>query len=66
MEKKLFKFGLRFKTNKKEKERDNSHDKNKMKETNNLIILLRYMQKHTQENLRPAQIPVFEGRHNER
>jgi len=58
--------GLRFKTNKEEKERDISHDMIKMKETTNLIILLRYMQKHTQENLRPAQIPVFEGRHNER
>jgi len=58
--------GLRFKTNKEEKERDISHDMIKMKETTNLIILLRYMQKHTQENLRPAQIPVFEGRYNER
>tara|TARA_R100000951_G_C2621217_1_gene174528 strand:- start:83 stop:1066 length:984 start_codon:yes stop_codon:yes gene_type:complete len=58
--------GLRFKTNKEEKERDISHDMIKMKETSNLIILLRYMQKHTQENLRPAQIPVFEGQHNER
>ena len=42
--------GLRFKTNKEEKERDISHDMVLMKETSNLIILLRYMQKHTQEN----------------
>lgn len=48
------------------KEKDLSFSMTSMKETSNLIILLRYMQKHAKENLRPAQIPVFEGRHNER
>ena len=47
------------------KEKDLSFSMTSMKETSNLIILLRYMQKHAKENLRPAQIPVFEGRHNE-
>ena len=47
------------------KEKNLSHSMTQMKETSNLIILLRYMQKHKKENLRPAQIPVFEGQHNE-
>ena len=46
--------------------RDLSHSMIQMKETSDLIILLRYMQKHTKENLRPAQIPIFEGQHHER
>ena len=46
--------------------KDLSHSMIAMKETSGLIILLRYIQKHAKENLRPAQIPVFEGRYNER
>jgi len=42
--------GLKFKTNKEEKERDISHDMILMKETSCLIRLLRFMKKHTQEN----------------
>jgi formyltetrahydrofolate hydrolase len=47
------------------KEKNLSHSMTQMKETSDLIILLRYMQKHKKENLRPARIPVFEGQHNE-
>ena len=56
--------GLRFHTN--EREKDLSHDMILMKETSCLIRLLRFMKKHTQENLRPAQIPIFKGQHHER
>ena len=47
--------GLRFQTDRREK--DLSHDMILMKETSCLIILLRYMKKHAQEN--KMIIPVF-------
>ena len=67
--KKLMNLGLKITTidkTRETKEKDLSFSMTSMKETSNLIILLRYMKKYAKKNQDKWQIPVFEGRHNER